>query len=358
MPSRYRKKPLAQLEHGTRIYAPSPSEARYRVVANDPVSGERIFAKCRTEEQARSKARELEQVIAQCATIRDSADAGPRTVERLAHRYIDDHLSGLSAAIPGKADLPAGPVGTARIGAWKVTAWTSADSSAVIASVRPARCSDALVQDVGAAMRALVTHARRLRWLTTHSEDPMCMVRYAKTASIQGAASVYVPRSTLPTDEQCAALFDTMVELGHRRWAAAQVPAGGGLLGEVDAVEQQLFVDRPVEVEAPSHRPGGGEDLVDVLGRDGVDAGHVATALRRAGTIAGSSRPGPATTRTSRPRSSSPQWSHVSTAVVRSPQVACTMVIGSLPAPMTHSSPHWRIVTSTGHSALPLSVST
>jgi hypothetical protein len=35
MPS-YRKKPLAQLEHGTGIYAPSPTEARYRVVATDP----------------------------------------------------------------------------------------------------------------------------------------------------------------------------------------------------------------------------------------------------------------------------------------------------------------------------------
>ncbi len=32
MPSRYRKKPLAQLEHGTRTYAPSSSEARYWVV--------------------------------------------------------------------------------------------------------------------------------------------------------------------------------------------------------------------------------------------------------------------------------------------------------------------------------------
>ena len=28
MPSRYRKKPLAQLEHGTRIYAPSPQARR------------------------------------------------------------------------------------------------------------------------------------------------------------------------------------------------------------------------------------------------------------------------------------------------------------------------------------------
>ena len=121
MPSRYRKKPLAQLEHGTRIYAPSPSEARYRVVANDPVSGERIFAKCRTEEQARSKARELEQVIAQCAPIRDSADAGPRTVERLAHRYIDDHLSGLSVRFREKQTYLLGRWVLPRIGAWKVT---------------------------------------------------------------------------------------------------------------------------------------------------------------------------------------------------------------------------------------------
>ena len=62
MPS-YRKKPLAQLEHRTRIYTPSPTETRYRVVATDPVSGERIFVKCRTEDAARTKARELEQFI-------------------------------------------------------------------------------------------------------------------------------------------------------------------------------------------------------------------------------------------------------------------------------------------------------
>ena len=60
MPSS-RKKPLAQLEHRTRIYTPSPTETRYRVVATDPVSGERIFVKCRTEDAARTKARELEQ---------------------------------------------------------------------------------------------------------------------------------------------------------------------------------------------------------------------------------------------------------------------------------------------------------
>ncbi len=57
MPS-YREKPFAQLEFGTRIYAPFPAEGRFRVVTTDPTSGERIFLKCTTEEQARAKGRE------------------------------------------------------------------------------------------------------------------------------------------------------------------------------------------------------------------------------------------------------------------------------------------------------------
>jgi hypothetical protein len=198
MPSRYRKKPLAQLEHGTRIYAPSPSEARYRVVANDPVSDERIFVKCRTEDAARAKARELEQFIAQTAPIRDPQDAGPRSVERLAGRYIEDHLSELSVRFREKQTYLLGRWVLPRLGARTVTAWTPADSTAVIAAVRRAGGSDALVQDVGAVMRGLVTHARRLRWLTVQSEDPMWLVRYAKTATIQGAASVYVPARLCP----------------------------------------------------------------------------------------------------------------------------------------------------------------
>jgi hypothetical protein len=108
-------------------------------------------------------------------------------------------------------------LGAARLGGRTVTAWTPADSAAVIAAVRRAGGSDALVQDVGTVMRALVTHARRLRWLTAQSEDPIWMVRYAKAAAIQGATSAYVPRSSLPTGEQCAALFEAMEGLGHRR---------------------------------------------------------------------------------------------------------------------------------------------
>jgi integrase len=250
MPSRYCRKPLAQLEHGTRVYAASPSEARYRVVATDPVSGERIFVKCRTEDQARAKARELEQFIAQSAPVRDPQDAGPRSVERLAGRYIEDHLSGLSLRFREKQTYLLGRWVLPRVGARTVTAWTPADSAAVIAAVRRAGGSDALVQDVGAVMRALVTHARRLRWLTAQSEDPMWMVRYAKTATIQGATSVYVPRSALPTDEQCTALFDALEALGHRRWAIAMrlCHRAGLRWGELVALQAQDIEFEPARV--------------------------------------------------------------------------------------------------------------
>jgi integrase len=247
---RYRKKPLAQLEHGTRIYAPSPSEARYRVVATDRVLGQRIFVKCRTEDQVRAKARELEQFIAQTAPIRDPHDAGPRSVERLAARYVEDHLSGLSVRFGERQEYLLRRWVLPRIGTRTVTAWTPADSAAVIAAVRRTGGSDALVQDVGAVMRALVTHARRLRWLTAQSEDPMWMVRYAKTASIQGATSMYVPCSALPTDEQCAALFDAMESLGHGRWAIAMrlTHRAGLRWGELVALQPHDIEFEPARV--------------------------------------------------------------------------------------------------------------
>jgi hypothetical protein len=56
---RYRKKPLAVHEHGTRVYAPSNGEDCYRVIATD-VTGRRVFHKFALEDDARAKARELE----------------------------------------------------------------------------------------------------------------------------------------------------------------------------------------------------------------------------------------------------------------------------------------------------------
>lgn len=221
MVRRYRKKPLAQFEHGTRIYAPSEAEPRYRVVASDPASGERIFAKLATEEQARAKAREFEQLLAHTAPIRDPRSEAPRTVSHLAERYSADHLAGLSLRYREKQEYVLRRWVLPRLGALHITQWTPADSMAVLAAVRAAGRSDALVQDVGATMRALVTHARRLRWLTSQSEDPMWMVGYSRRSTIQGEHSVYLPRASLPTDEECSALFAAMVDLGEPTWALA-----------------------------------------------------------------------------------------------------------------------------------------
>lgn len=256
MPS-YRKKPLAQFEHGTRIYAPSSGETRYRVVTTD-TAGQRVFVKCRTEEDARAKARELEQFLAQAAPIRDPG-GDVRTVARLAERYTADHLAGLSTRFREKQAYVLRRWVLPHLADKTVTAWTPADSAAVITAARAAGSSDATVQDVGAAMRALVTHARRLRWLTAQSEDPLWTVRYAKRSSIQGAATIYVPRSSLPTDEDCNRLFAALEHLGHPRWATAMRLAhrSGVRWGELIALQARdlSFDPRVVRVRRAVEQP-------------------------------------------------------------------------------------------------------
>jgi len=264
MPSSYRKKPFAQFEHGTRIYAPSGTDPRYRVVTSDPSSGKRIFLKCKNEEVARAKARELEQFIAQAAPIHD--EHGPRTVARLADRYLTDHAAGLSTRFREKQEHLFNRWILPRIGEHIITAWSPAHSAAVIADVRKAGCSDATVQDVGGAMRALATHARRLRWLTAQSEDPLWTVKYAKRSAVQGAAAVYVPRSSLPTDEECDRLFDAIDELGHAQWATAMRLAhrSGVRWGELVALQADDvdFDLRVVHVRRAVEQPKSGRPTI------------------------------------------------------------------------------------------------
>ncbi len=50
--------------------------------------------------------------------------------------------------------------------------------------------------------------------------------------------------------------------------AAAQVPAGGGLLGDIDAVQQELVVHVAVQVQATPDRPRGGQGRVHLCGVD------------------------------------------------------------------------------------------
>lgn len=256
MAGRYRKKPLTQFEHGTRIYAPSDGERTYRVVARDPSTGQRIFAKRATEDEARERAREIEALVASAVPVRSHED-GARTVGALADRYVEDHLTSLSLRYREKQEYLLQRWILPRLADLPIAQWTSADSIAVLASVRRDGRSPALVQDVGVAMRSLVTHARRLRWLTSHSEDPMWMVSYSMRATVQGAHAQFVARSSLPTDDQCRDLFVAMERRGEPTWALAmRLKHRSGLrwgeltalqAGDVDLDSRIVHVRRAVE---------------------------------------------------------------------------------------------------------------
>lgn len=214
------RKPVAVFEHGTRIYAPVDGERRHRIVARDATTGERIFVAASTEQEARLRAREIEERLETAASIR-KPDRWSRTVEDLARRYVDDHLTTKSNRYREKHQYLLRAWVLPAIGDRPVIEWNSAESDRVLASVRKAGRSDALVQDVGSAMRALVTYARRLRWLTARDDDPMWLVSYSTKSTHQGETAIFIPRSTLPTDDQCAALFTAMADQGHERWALA-----------------------------------------------------------------------------------------------------------------------------------------
>jgi hypothetical protein len=116
---RYRKKPLARLERGSRIYAPSPGEPPVPGGRRRLAPGWADLRHVLHGEAARAKARALDGFTGQSVPVREPHDAGRRTVERLAAHYVEDHLWGPVAALSGETDLRAG---TPRLGARIVTA--------------------------------------------------------------------------------------------------------------------------------------------------------------------------------------------------------------------------------------------
>ncbi|MBK6670555.1 MAG: hypothetical protein IPG46_13115 [Actinobacteria bacterium] len=217
MSSRYRKKPLAQFESGTRIYAPSTGESNYRVVATDPSTGKRVFAKVGTEEAARAKARELERLIAPGhpggrapATMRRSPSPPRRAVR-------GRPPVGSLASVPREEQyllrrwiLPA-------LGDLHLSRWAPADSMAVLRGGAEGR----RIGRPGPGRRlrdGLVTHARRLRWLTVQSDDPMWMVSYSKRASVQGSRDLRPRLAPHTPSARPLAAFEAQ---GERTWALA-----------------------------------------------------------------------------------------------------------------------------------------
>ena len=217
-PRRYRKKPLAAFEHGNRICAPTAGEARYRVVATDS-TGSRLFHEFAAEDDARAEARELEAYLADRTPVRSSPSArAPSTLSEhyLAHlasrslRYRERHESLLRRWV-----LP-------RVGDFAVSSWTPAMSEQILTAARQGLAS-ATVQNLGSCLRSLVTSPTRpAGFLGTWT--PCWQVGYSARAEHQGQAVGFIPRTNLPNDAECAAVFDAdnaLAALGQPTWALA-----------------------------------------------------------------------------------------------------------------------------------------
>jgi integrase len=111
-----------------------------------------------------------------------------------------------------------------------------------------AELAPATVQNVGSCLRSLVTFAHKSRWLG-REVDPMWRVAYSAKAEYQGQVQGFIPRDSLPSDEQCEALFDAFSELGAPTWALAMRLASrsGARWGELIAL-------RPCDVAFEPHR--------------------------------------------------------------------------------------------------------
>jgi hypothetical protein len=132
-PRSYRRKPLAIFEHGTRLYAPSAGEDRYRVVAMD-VGGSRLFYKFVSEAEARRKAREVESYLANRTPLRSTPDQ-PRTVAALAHDYLL-HLRGRSVRYQERQATFLRHWILPRLGDVTVSNWTPALSEEILTLAR------------------------------------------------------------------------------------------------------------------------------------------------------------------------------------------------------------------------------
>jgi integrase len=211
----YRKKPLVVFENGTRVYSPSSGEPRYRVVAQSP-DGTRSFAKFQDEEQARHHARRLDEDLSRYALL--TSLGAPTTVEELARRYLAS-LSAMSVRYQERQTSMVRCWVTPHLGDLPLSQWTSGASEEVLSKARATR-APATVQGIGSTMRSMVTFASKHRWLS-RDDDPMWRVTYSCRSEYQGQVVGFVPRDSLPTDEQCNQLFAALEALRQPTWALA-----------------------------------------------------------------------------------------------------------------------------------------
>jgi integrase len=252
----YRKRPLATFENGTRIYAPTPSEPRYRVVSHSR-EGRRIHAGFDDEASARRHARRIDSLLVNAPTI-GNPSRPPRTVGQLAQRYLLS-LNHLSRRYQERQECVIRCWILPRLGARALLEWTPGVSEEILQNARLTR-APATVQGIGSTMRAMVTFANKHRWLS-RDEDPMWHVSYSPRPEHQGQVLGYIPRDSLPTDRQCADLFDALEQRGYEHWALAmRLKHRAGLRwSELVALQPrdiEFAPDRMIRVERAAEQAG------------------------------------------------------------------------------------------------------
>lgn len=162
MPRRQDNRALATYEHGTKIYAPTAGEPRFRIITRDPAS-KRITlrvatkAEARTQGRPRARARALETMLAS-STALPGREAPRPPVGQLADRYL--------------ASLGARSTRSVERREYLLRMWSGPFSRTMPSrrghpptptrsSTAPDPLAPATVQNLGAAMRALVTYASR-----------------------------------------------------------------------------------------------------------------------------------------------------------------------------------------------------
>lgn len=133
------------------------------------------------------------------------------------------------------------------LGDLALTTWSPADSETVLDRGRKS-LAPSTVQNVGSAMRALVTFAHKSRWLARDT-DPMWLVRYSPSAEVQGHVVGFVPRSSLPTDEECNRMFKALDAAGHPDCALAM-----RLKHRLGLRWDELIALRPVDLDFDPQR--------------------------------------------------------------------------------------------------------
>lgn len=228
-----RRVPLRS-DRGVKLYAPTAAKPFFRVLAQGqvertsaPVPRSKLAAaeKVRFDPvlldvetaRARREADELfDQMVAWARHQRTTPRRGERTIEALCDRRLQELVDkgrtrGTYDKVESLLRLYVRPL----IGKVEVSDWNSAHCEQVLRKARET-CGPERVQDLGAALRSLVTLAHRKPVWLSRDDDPMEGVEFRVKSTSQSEGVHFVPVKERPSTDQVDTLAVAMGEVGRR----------------------------------------------------------------------------------------------------------------------------------------------